>query len=132
MIDFYSYEFWGQDFLGKKKESPELILNPLACSCDFFFASVANVYDYVVGHGTGEALPKTTTKKTNIMNTVSRIAEKAFSADTKALIEAGYLDKSLELTGYGRDVLESVVFEANKAALVEAAKEEIKEAKAKK
>jgi hypothetical protein len=52
--------------------------------------------------------------------------------DTKILIEAGYLDDCRDLTGKGHQILLSIMVEANKAKLVEMAKVEVEEQKAKK
>ena len=62
---------------------------------------------------------------------MNSIIKKIVNADIKALIEAGYLDETLNLTSIGRGRLNSVLFSKPeiKKELVEMAKEDIKEAK---
>lgn len=60
---------------------------------------------------------------------INPIVEASIDADTKALIEAGYLDYSLMLTGKANDALVAINFAANKKALVDAANAELAEKK---
>lgn len=60
------------------------------------------------------------------MNCIQKLL---LGADEKTLIEAGYIDTEMNLTGKGTAALLSIVFAANKPALVEMAKEEVAEAK---
>lgn len=60
---------------------------------------------------------------------ISAIAKKLLDGDTKTLIKAGFIDNNLDLTDKGTAALNAIVFEQNKAALVEAAKAEVEEAK---
>lgn len=69
-------------------------------------------------------------KKQTIMNKVSNFAKKLINQELVTLIEAGLIDQcSMQLTGNGKEKLCEILFqvEANKAALVEAAKEIIAE-----
>lgn len=56
---------------------------------------------------------------------LTNLVKKLVDSDTQALIKAGYLNGDLELTSEGRKELETILFLANKPALVEAAKEAI-------
>lgn len=53
--------------------------------------------------------------------------KKLLDKDTQTLVKAGYINGDLDLTPAGKLALYSILFEANKSALVEMAKEEIKE-----
>lgn len=65
----------------------------------------------------------------SLITRMKAIAKRLLDADTKALIEAGYIDDSLNLTQDGREALDAILFGANKPALVEQAKKEIEEKK---
>lgn len=60
---------------------------------------------------------------------ISSMIKKLVDADTKTLMKAGFLDNELDLTEEGRAELDSIMFIANKAALVKAAAERIEEMK---
>lgn len=70
----------------------------------------------------------TQSTKSNDMN-LSTLAKKMFDAETKTLIKAGLLNSNLELTSEGRDELNAILFLENKKALVERAKDIIKDRK---
>jgi len=66
--------------------------------------------------------------KQTIMNKVSNFAKKLISTELSTLIDAGIIDScTLALTSTGKDKLLETLFEANKQALVEIAKEIIAE-----
>lgn len=71
-------------------------------------------------------------KKTNIITKSMNAFKKAMlSAETKALIKAGFLDEDdLTLTSRGKEAQDFILFEANKAELVKAAEAVIKEEEA--
>lgn len=74
-------------------------------------------------------------KKVNeksIMQKVSTMMRKLLDADTQVLVKAGYINGDLELTDEGVSALNTVLFTANKAALVALAQEKIDEEKANK
>lgn len=66
-------------------------------------------------------------EKINPMNSLSAFLRRTLSSDTKALVKAGFMDEKLQLTTLGRDTLLAILFESNKSALVEAAREVIEE-----
>lgn len=70
------------------------------------------------------------TKVKNVMSNISNIAKKLFDADTKTLIEAGFLNSDLSMTAAGSNALKDILFIEKKKELVEAAKEVIAERKA--
>jgi len=59
-----------------------------------------------------------------IMKSLSKLL---LDADTKTLIKAGYLREDLTLSPFGEEAMQTILFQANKVALVEKAKEEIAE-----
>lgn len=63
----------------------------------------------------------------NNMTQVSPMAEKFVDADTKALMEAGYLSSSLEITSAGTIVRDAALFDLVKADMVKSAKAKNKE-----
>lgn len=67
------------------------------------------------------------TKIKKLMSSISLIAKKLLDPSFKTLIAAGYMESDLTLTGRGRDVMEALVFEANKEALVVAAQADLDE-----
>lgn len=71
-------------------------------------------------------------KQSIIKKTMNTFKKALLSADTKTLIKAGYMyDESLTLTHDGKEALNFILFEANKKALIDSAKEVIKENEAK-
>lgn len=54
-----------------------------------------------------------------------KIADRLLDEDTKALIEAGYLDSSLNLTTSGKEVMQYLDFKVRKNRMVKLAKKEI-------
>ena len=62
---------------------------------------------------------------------ISNIAKRLLDSDTKTLIKAGFLDKSLDLTSKGYDAIWVILFETHKEALVKEAKAVIKEEESK-
>ena len=66
-------------------------------------------------------------KKQSTMTKITNMFKTLLDSDTQTLVKAGYLDSELNLTSCGEDVLQNVLFVANKAALVAAATEEIAE-----
>lgn len=69
-------------------------------------------------------------KKT--MSTLAKIAKKLLDADTKVLVEAGYLDSELELTDEGEDQLLTMLFLTYKEELATEARKQLKDAKGRK
>lgn len=67
------------------------------------------------------------TKKT-FMSRLSIMMKKLLDADTKKLVEAGFINGDLNLTEEGRVQLQTILFMANKAELVKNAEEVIAEA----
>lgn len=85
--------------------------------------------DGTFGHGTNyKAI--TSTNNTPMIKTVSNMMKKLLDADTQALVKAGYINGDLEMTNIGLKALQTILFVANKAALVESAKADIAEAEA--
>jgi hypothetical protein len=74
-------------------------------------------------------LVSTSNNKTTMPKKLGAIAKRLLDGDTKTLVKAGYINGDLELTDEGTAALNAVIFEQNKAALVEAAKAEIEETK---
>ena len=68
-------------------------------------------------------------KKTTTMGKITQLAKTLLDKDTKTLIKAGFVDKSLEVTEEGQAELNAITFLANKEALVKAAEEKLKEEK---
>ncbi len=64
-------------------------------------------------------------KKKPLMTRLNNFMKKLLDADTQALIKAGYINGDLELTCNGREALEFISFNANKAELVTMANEKI-------
>ncbi len=60
---------------------------------------------------------------------VSPVLDALLDEDTRALVDAGFLDNSLFLTSVGDSKLREIQFEQNKAALVALAKAKLAEAK---
>jgi len=69
-----------------------------------------------------QAKPKQTT-----MTKITNMFKTLLDSDTQTLVAAGYLDSNLEITSVGFDALNTILFVANKAALVAAAIEKIVE-----
>lgn len=69
--------------------------------------------------------------KRTIMKTLNIMMKKLLDGDTQTLVKAGYVNGDLELTSEGRDALNSIAFDAHKAALVALAQEKLDEEKAK-
>lgn len=69
----------------------------------------------------------TINKNKTFMSKVSTMMKKLLDADTQALVKAGFVNGDLELTSEGTKQLQTILFVANKAALVEAAEEVIAE-----
>lgn len=83
--------------------------------------------------GDTESVGHIKNKKTSMIKKLSNFIKKMVDADTQALIEADYMFSDLGgLTNEGKEELMNILFIANKAALVEAAKAKIEEAKSKK
>lgn len=82
------------------------------------------------GHFVPEDKLKLLKTKNTIMFKLNNYIKKLVDADTQALLKAGYINGDLQPTGRGQDALISILFFANKDALVAAAKEEIAEAEA--
>lgn len=68
--------------------------------------------------------------KKTVMKTISNFIKKMTDADTQDLLKAGYLNGDLEPTSKVDSKLREIHFFAHKKELVEAAREEIKEAEA--
>lgn len=68
-------------------------------------------------------------KKRNIMQKITPMLKRLLDADGRMLYKAGFLDSEMELTSKGNDALQTLVFDANKVALVKLAKEDIREEK---
>lgn len=66
------------------------------------------------------------TKKT-LMKTVSNFMKKFLDPGAQSLVKAGFINGDLELTLEGKEALFSVLFDANKEALVKLAKDKILE-----
>ena len=70
---------------------------------------------------------------TNIKTKTMNLIKKAMlTADQKVLIKAGYLDSELDMTQKGKEAIDFLVYQAHEKALVEMAKEVVKEQEAKK
>jgi hypothetical protein len=67
--------------------------------------------------------------KKTLMTKLNTMMKKLLDADTQTLVKAGYINGDLELTSAGRDALNTIVFQANKAALVAMAQEALEEEK---
>ena len=93
------------------------------CTCDPYWELV-----------TPEIMKKEglTIKKPTIMTKLSNMMQKMLDADTKVLVQAGLINGNLELTTEGLKELNTIVFFANKAALVARAQEIVAEEKAEK
>jgi hypothetical protein len=63
----------------------------------------------------------------DIFTMISQTAKKLLDADTRALIEAGYLNTDLTITAIGHEAMNSIMLEKNKAELVKMANEAIEE-----
>lgn len=70
--------------------------------------------------------------KPTIMNQLTSMLKRLLDPDGQALYEAGFINGDLKLTESGKEELNNIIFDANKAALVQVAKEKIAEAKAQK
>ncbi len=66
-----------------------------------------------------------------IMTKLKTLAKKMFDADTKVMVEAGYLTECLELTESGKEVIftQFLLVPANKKAVADEAREVLKEQK---
>ena len=72
---------------------------------------------------------KINNKKQTIMNKLSLMMKKLLDNDLQVLVKAGYINENLELTTDGKVALDSVLFDANKVALVKLAQEKLDEEK---
>ena len=63
--------------------------------------------------------------KKTIMSKITTIMKKLLDADTQALVKAGFLNSELDVTIEGQNELNAILFNTNKAALVEAANAKI-------
>jgi hypothetical protein len=63
----------------------------------------------------------------SMMTTLKTLAKKMFDADTKAMVEAGYLDQCLAVTEAGKDVIFTQFLLANKKLIADEARAKIKE-----
>lgn len=70
-------------------------------------------------------------KKGDSMTKLTAMFKRLTDKDTQTLRKAGFINGDLELTGDGQQALNAVLFEANKPALVELAKEMLEEEKEK-
>lgn len=68
-------------------------------------------------------------KTKTTMQKLGTMMKKLLDKDTQLLVKAGFINGDLELTEEGRKELLSINFEANKAKLVDIAKEKIAEEK---
>lgn len=76
-----------------------------------------------------EAIAKLTpTTVKNTMEKISNFVKKLIDPDAQALMEAGFIGKDMRVTAEGTNELLSILFFANKPALVAAAKDIIAEA----
>lgn len=69
-------------------------------------------------------------KKINKKTTMEKLGvmmKKLLDADTQTLVKAGYINGDLDLTNEGKEMLWTMVFDANKTALVAAAQAKIDE-----
>lgn len=64
------------------------------------------------------------------MTKLNTMMKKLLDSDTQTLVKAGYINGDLELTTAGRDALNGIIFQQNKAALVALAQEALDEEKA--
>jgi len=80
------------------------------------------------GNGLGQLIKR----KAKNMNRLTPMQKRLLDADTQTLLKAGYLDSELDLTDAGQEVLDGIMFEANKAALVAAAQARLDEESKKK
>lgn len=62
--------------------------------------------------------------KKPFMKKLGTMMKKLLDADTQELVKAQYINGDLELTAVGKDALWTIIFSANKQALVDMAKEE--------
>lgn len=63
------------------------------------------------------------------MSQVSKLAQKLLDADTRTLMEAGYLNSELALTSKGEEALKQLLFVTNKVELIKQAKADLTEEK---
>lgn len=68
--------------------------------------------------------------KPNLKTMLNNFMKKMLDKDTQTLIKAEYINGDLLLTSKGKEALDSLVFQANKAELVKMAQEELDEKKA--
>ena len=78
----------------------------------------------------GDYNAETNKSKKTIMTKLNTMMKQLLDADTQTLVKAGYINGDLELTSEGRDALNGIVFQQNKAALVALAQEALDEEKA--
>ncbi len=65
----------------------------------------------------------------NNMSNVSHVLDALLDEDTRALVDAGFLDGSLRITDAGRAEINKCLYEQNKHTLVAVAKEQLAKAK---
>lgn len=75
----------------------------------------------------GSSIIKENKERPPLMTRVNNMMKKLLDSDTQTLIKAGYLNNDLQMTDAGRLALIATLFEANKAALVVLAQEELEE-----
>lgn len=73
----------------------------------------------------------TITNNTKPMNKLNSMMKRLLDKDTKTLIKSGFINGDLQLTQEGQEALSAILFEANKAELVNLAEEKIAEEKEK-
>ena len=70
---------------------------------------------------------KSEIKNQKNMKSLGVMMRKLLDSDTQTLVKAGYINGDLELTSEGTTALDSVIFDANKAALVALAQTKLDE-----
>ncbi len=79
--------------------------------------------------GAGEGIHYEKLTKKSLMQKVSTMMKRLLDADTQTLVKAGFINGDLDLTDEGKEALYAILFDANKTALVAAAKEALTESK---
>lgn len=63
------------------------------------------------------------------MSKLNNMMKQLLDSDTQTLVKAGYINGDLELTPEGQSALQTILFAANKAALVTAGQAKLDEEK---